>query len=85
MNKLLEKYKQVAAKTVSTPRDVNVKLVKDDGVRESVDQKLYQSIVRSLMYVAIAIRPDIQQAVSTVSKCCADLLEAHMTAAKQIF
>ncbi len=47
--KLLEGYRQEGAELVSTPADVNVKLVKDDGVSKSADQKLYQSIVGSLM------------------------------------
>ncbi len=82
VEKLLEKYKLVGAKPVSTPADVNVRLVRGDGVSKSADEKLYQSIVGSLMYIAIATRPDIQQAVSSVSKYCANPPELHLTAAK---
>ena len=84
IDQLLEKYRLVEAKPVSTPLDVNVKLVKEDGVSKSADQKLYQSIVGSLLYVAIASRPDIQHAVSTVSKFSANPSETHLTAAKRI-
>ena len=66
--KMLEKYNLTGAKSVSTPADPNVKLCKDDEVSKPVDLVLYQSVVGSLLYVAIATRPDISQAVGVVSK-----------------
>ena len=48
--------------------DVNVKLVKDDGYSKPVDPVVYQSMVGSLIYAAIATRPDIAQAVGTLAK-----------------
>ena len=84
IQKMLEKFKMVDAKTVTTPADINVKLVKDDGVSRKVDQSHYQSIVGSLLYAAIATRPDIAQAVSAVSKFSAEPTEAHLTAVKRI-
>ena len=44
----------------------------------------YQSIVGSLLYAAIATRPDIAQAVGVVSKFCANPTQSHFTAAKRI-
>ena len=41
----------------ATPSDPNVKLVKEDGVSKKVDQLIYQSIVGSLLYAAVATRP----------------------------
>ena len=43
-----------------------------------------QSMVASLLYAAIATRPDIAQAVGAVSKFNAKPTEAHLTAIKRI-
>ena len=82
--KMLERYSLTDAKCVSTPADPNVKLCKDDGVSKPVDPILYQSMVGSLLYVAIATRPDISHAVGTVSKYNSAPTEAHLTAVKRI-
>ena len=80
----MKKFRQTEAKPVSTPADLNVKLQKEDGVSRLVDAILYQSIVGSLLYAAIATRPDIAQAVGVVSKFCASPTQGHLTAAKRI-
>ena len=49
-----------------------------------VDPTLYQSMVGSLLYAAIATRPDISRAVGAASKYCSNLSEAHLTAVKRI-
>ncbi len=41
-------------------------------------------MVGSLLYAAMATRPDIAQAVGAVSKFCAQPTEAHFTAVKRI-
>ena len=81
---MLEKYGLIEAKTVSTPANLSVKLQNDDGVSKEVDAVTYQSMVGSLLYAAIATRPDIAQAVGVVSKFCSRPTEAHLTAAKRI-
>jgi len=63
----MQKFKLEDAKTVAIPADPNVVLCKNDG-SESVDQKNYQSIVGSLLYAALATRPDIQFAVGACSR-----------------
>ena len=65
------------ANPVATPADVNVKLVKDDGVSKPADRELYQSLAGSLLYAAVATRPDIAQAVSAVARYTAGPSEAH--------
>ena len=80
-----QKYGLQDSKPVSTPADPNVRLRKDDGVSKAVDPVLYQSMVGSLLYAAIATRPDISQAVGTVSKFNSKPSEAHLTAVKRIF
>ena len=81
---MLEKYKLMDAKTVSTPADPNVKLCKDDKVSKPVDATLYQSIVGSLLYLSTATRPDISQTVGVVAKFSSSPTEAHLTAVKRI-
>ena len=60
---LFRKYKLEDAKKATTPMDINVKLRRDDGVSKAVDPTIYQSMVGSLIYVAMGTRPDIAHAV----------------------
>ena len=53
---------------MSTPADINVKLKKNDNVSKHIDTVQYQSIVGSLLYAAMATRPDIAYAVRVLSK-----------------
>ena len=78
--KILRKYKLQDCRPVSTPMDVNVKLVKDDGYSKAVDPVVYQSMVRSLIYAPIGTRPDIAQAVGALAKFNSSPNEAHLTA-----
>ena len=82
--RMLEKFGMLDAYSVTTPADGNVKLIKDDGVSAKVDKSLYQSLVGSLLYAAVATRPDIGQSVSAVSKYSSDPTMAHLTAAKRV-
>lgn len=82
--KLIEKFGQADAQKYETPSDLNVKLVKEDNISKPTDQEKYQSIVGSLLYAAMATRPDIAQAVGVISKFCSCPNESHMTAAKRI-
>lgn len=81
---ILRKYGMDNANPVATPADANVKLRKSDGVSKPVHQHIYQSMVGSLLYAAMATRPDIAQAVSAVSKFNANLDASHLTAVKRI-
>ena len=82
---LLKRYGLSQAKMATTPADINVKLVKDDGVSKPVNQVNYQPMVGSLLYASIATRPDSAQAVEAVSKFNSCPTEAHLTAVKRIF
>jgi Reverse transcriptase (RNA-dependent DNA polymerase)/gag-polypeptide of LTR copia-type/Integrase core domain/GAG-pre-integrase domain/Domain of unknown function (DUF4219) len=84
INKLIDKFGLADANVVSTPLDMSSRLVKSDGVSAPVDKMLYQSLVGSLLYVALGTRPDIQHAVSTVAKYCSEPNQSHLTAAKRI-
>ena len=63
---------------------MNVKLTKEDGVSKPVDPTQYQSIIGSLLYLAVATRPDIAYVVGVLSKFCSKPSEAHLTAAKRV-
>ena len=82
---MLRKFGLADANTVSTPVDCNIKLVKNDHVSKPTDQVEYQSMVGSLLYIAMCTRPDIVQAVGAVTKFCSNPTEAHKTALKRIF
>ncbi len=81
IGKILRKYKLQDCKTVSTPMDLNVKLVKDDGYSKPVDAVQYQSMVGSLIYAAIGTRPDIAYTVAALAK----FNSSHLTAVKHVF
>ena len=51
---------------------------------QSIQHVMYQSIVGSLLYVAIATQPDITQAVGVVSKFNSKQSQTHLSAAKRI-
>ena len=82
IHSLLERYGLSQAKLSTTPADTIVNLVKNNGVSKLVDPICYQLMVGSLLYVAIATRPDIAQAVGAVSKLNSCPTEAHLTAVK---
>ena len=84
IQQVLNRYGMDKANPVSTPADTNVKLVKTDNTSKSVDPSMYQAMVGSLLYAAVASRPDIAQAVSAVSKYNSNPSEAHLTAVKRI-
>ena len=83
-NDLLQKFGMEAAKPVATPVDTSTKLVKATENDESTDQQEYQSAVGSLLYLAMATRPDIAFAVSSVAKFSAHPSKLHWTAVKRI-
>jgi len=56
-----------------------VKFKIDNGVSKAVYPVLYQSMVGSLLYAAIATRPDISHAVGVISRYCSKPSEAHLT------
>ena len=84
IEKVVTKFNMNDAKHVATPADVNVVLCKDDGISKPVDAKLFQSLIGSLLFAAIATRPDIQLAVGIVSRYCSQPNQSHLTAAKRI-
>ncbi|KAI0983643.1 hypothetical protein GJ496_004660 [Pomphorhynchus laevis] len=69
---------------LSTPMNPNIRLEVNDNTSKSVDHKLYQSIIGSLLYIAICTRPDISYAVGILSRFNISPNESHLSAAKQV-
>ena len=74
IQKSLKKYRVLDVNPVSALVDQNVKLVKDDGHSKPVNSVQYQSMIQSLLYAAMATRPDIMQAVVMRSLSLLDIL-----------
>ena len=62
---------------------VRLDLAEELGERE-VDPKEYQAIVGSLMYIALATRPDIAFAASALSRYNSQPRTSHLTTAKRV-
>ena len=76
-------------KPISTPLPVNYKLSSgmcpsSEAERMEMSRVPYASAVGSLMYAMICTRPDIAQAVGTVSRFMADPGREHWNAVKRI-
>ena len=82
--KILTKFGMENSKYVSTPVDVNDKLLAASEDSELVDQRLYQSAVGSLLYLSCWTRPDITFAVSNAAQFCSKPTKQHWTAVKRI-
>ncbi|KAK8914629.1 hypothetical protein KSP39_PZI023850 [Platanthera zijinensis] len=79
---LLIKFNMEAAKPASTPMAAGEKFMKEDG-EEKVNEEEYRSLVGSLIYLTNT-RPDIEFAVSIVSRFMHSPSIKHLAAAKRI-
>jgi hypothetical protein len=82
---LLRRFGLSSANGVATPMDPRVRLDVAEGEMLSLeDQGLYLSIIGSLMYAAMATRPDISFAVAALSRYNSAPSSVHLTAAKRV-
>jgi hypothetical protein len=79
---ILTKFGMKDAKPIKTPMGTNGHLDLDTGGK-SVDQKVYRSMIGSLLYLC-ASRLDIMLSVCMCARFQADPKEAHLTAVKRI-
>jgi hypothetical protein len=79
---ILKKFGMQDAKPIKTPMGTNGHLNLDTGGK-SVDQKVYWSMIRSLLYLC-ASRPDIMLSVCMCARFQADPKEVHLRAVKRI-
>ncbi|MEN7973604.1 MAG: reverse transcriptase domain-containing protein, partial [Verrucomicrobiota bacterium] len=91
VNDVLAKFDMYDSKSISTPMSVREGLMTDGApvpssaaVSHPVDPHLYKSAVGSLLYIAVATRPDIATAVNTVAKHNSDPKLVHWAAVKRI-
>ena len=83
IKEMLKKFGMEYCKPVSTSMTRGCKLSKDDESKE-VDQKLYRSMIGSLLFVTTS-RPDIMHVVGLVARFQANPKETHVLAIKRIF
>jgi hypothetical protein len=79
---ILNKFGMKDAKPIKTPMGTNGHLDLDMGGK-SIDQKVYQSMIGSLLYLC-ASRPDILLSVCMCARFQADPKEVHLRAVKRI-
>jgi hypothetical protein len=79
---ILTKFGMKDAKPIKTPMGTNGHLDLDTGGK-SVDQKVYRSIIGSLLYLC-ASRPDIMLSICMCARFQADPKEIHLRVLKQI-
>ncbi|KAJ0801006.1 putative RNA-directed DNA polymerase [Helianthus annuus] len=79
---LLDKFKMMNCKAVSTPMEYGIRLSKQDP-EEEMDSHLYRSLVGSLMYLTNT-RLDIMFAVNKISQFMEQPKRSHWEAGKRI-
>ena len=84
-NSILKRFGMECAKSISTPVNTSVKLLKGTEDSEYFDREIYQSAVGSLLYLATKTRPDIAFAVGNVARYTNKPTRQHWTAIKRIF
>lgn len=83
---LLENYNMANCRKVSTPLDPGQKFEKCLGCEncKKVNEKSYQSLIGSLLYLSMSTRPDISYAVNKLSQFNTSPHPEHLSAAKHI-
>ena len=84
ITEILERFGLENCNPVKTPIEVSSTLMKANDDEDLYDQKLYQSIIGSLMYAATATRPDIAYATHFLGQFSSKPTETHLAAAKRV-
>jgi hypothetical protein len=79
---ILKKFGMKDAKGISTPMETNGSLDNDTS-GNMVEQKMYRSMIRSLLYVT-ASRPDVIFSVCMCARFQASPRESHLKVTKRI-
>ncbi len=87
IDKILERFGMEKSNPVHTPVDTNIPLIPTRSDFDSVTMIdiPYAAAIGSLMYAAIATRPDISFAVQTLSQFTSNPSPTHWTAVKRVF
>ena len=81
---ILLRFRMEEADEVRSPMVPNVQLDNKKCEDCKANNALYLAIVESLMYVALATRPDISYCVTSLSRYNQDPLQMHLTAGKRV-
>lgn len=81
IERVLKKFNMFDCKSVNTPMETGLKLIKGDEKDSKYD---YRNLVGCLMYIAVCSRPDIAHAVSVLSQFNECYTEVHWKAAKRV-
>ena len=82
--RLLQKFEMGDCKPTKTPANHDVKLTSCGDDDNICDQKTYQALVGSLLFLSTRTRPDIAYAVGCAARFCGKPTKEHWTAAKRI-
>ncbi|KAK2577550.1 hypothetical protein KPH14_012917, partial [Odynerus spinipes] len=81
-NEMLQTYELKDAKISDIPLDVNYKNIEEGKLLP--ENKKYQSLIGSLMYIAISTRPDITASVTILSRKMQNPTETDWKEAKRV-
>jgi hypothetical protein len=83
IQKMLERFGMMDCNYVYTPADKVVSRLPAE--EQSIDSRMFQSMVGSLLYAAVVSRPDIAFIVQNLGRNLQRTGEAHITACKRVF
>ena len=83
IQRIIDRFELGSMWPVSTLMAANLKLPKLETL--AVDQRLYQSMLGSLMYMAIGTQPNIMFAIHYLSQHSIALVNEHLNAIKQVY
>lgn len=81
---LLKKFNMEESNPVNTPSDSQAKLPDGNRNRREGEEKPFRQLIGSLMYLAVATRPDITFTVNRLSQFNEKYQDIHWSAAKRV-
>jgi hypothetical protein len=84
VNTIIERFGKKDACHISSPMDPDIDSGNSTCQDRTADKDLYMYLIGSLMYIALATRPDIAFAVTALSRYNEIPLQMHLTAAKRV-
>ncbi|TVY50587.1 Retrovirus-related Pol polyprotein from transposon TNT 1-94 [Lachnellula cervina] len=85
INKILNKFGFSNLNPSKTPIDSNIKLEPNKEQASPAAIKYFQQLIGSLLYLALACRPDIIYATIKLARFASNPSELHLSAVKRIF
>ena len=85
ITKILERFNFSNINPSQTPMDANIKLEPNKEQAKPETIKYFQQLIGSLLYLALACRPDITFAVIKLARFASNPSELHLNAIKKVF